>query len=332
MDSSTSNSNGERGASGLLNALQLTIRHFGAPALIAAAILCVGEIAYRRAPIHPRSDPDEVAVSAQIYRAQRLPDSAVLVIGDSSSGANVDADELGRLLGGKHVECLSVQGWVGPAGYAHMLDEYFAKERPPTTVILLLHGDPLRMKTEEFARFGTERRVLEGVPRPLRRPGAGARVKFFEDLINPLIDLPLPGLLGAQYGWPDDLSRAIKRQNGCLPDPNSFEAKEKGAYEFSLSPAVADRLELLRSSLERSGAASVRFGMSPIPSSLAGPGTIESRDAVREEIRTALRLERDALLDTPLKLPDENFASVTHLNLSGRSSYTPRLFELLESH
>lgn len=316
-------------SSGLVYVGGLVLRHFGPPAVLAALIVLCAEFAYRAAPLHSRSDPDELAVSTQLERSLHVQDADILVIGDSSSGANVDARELGRLLGGKRVECLSVQGWVGPAGYAHMISTYSAKTRPPPVVLLLLHGNPLQMTAQEFESFGTEQRATKGVPRSLRRPGAGARIKLFEDFINPLADLPLPGLLGAQYGWPSDFSEAIRRERGCLPDPNQLDAHGPPTYQFQISPAVEERLETLRSALVAAKPSSVFFGVSPIPASRVGDRTIESRTRVMNVIRDALRLDGNAVLNTPAHLPDDQFASVTHLNSDGRVEYTRTLANLL---
>src|SRR5215813_573698 len=104
MRSSTSNS--EHAG---LRASLATIARAGGPTLLFAAGLLVaaGFLARPESGHAARRDLESIVIEGQIERARTIPEADVLILGDSSALMGIDADDLGRELGGKRVESLA---------------------------------------------------------------------------------------------------------------------------------------------------------------------------------------------------------------------------------
>jgi hypothetical protein len=275
------------------------------------------------APVRPLS-VEELLVLAQRERAGALPPTDVLILGDSSALMDVDPVALGEDLGHAHVESLATLAWVGPAGYAHILRQVLATQRP-ARIVILMNGTGLQQEEAIYAGTGYEAMVLSDLPGPgyARRQQLAADVRdgLFLESMQSVVDFPLPGSYGRTYGTPDDLVTYIRQHQGGLVDPNHYSGKRQ-EYVFRLSEATASRLATLREALALAAPSRVSFGITPVPDNEVGARTAESRAAVLAGVGRALDLPDDALLDLPLSMFDADFATSSHLGGAARRVFT----------
>jgi hypothetical protein len=300
------------------------------PVLVAALI--VGAAAW----VHghrPRQElppsVETLIVIAQRERAVALPPTDVLVVGDSSALMGVDPVALGARIGDRHVESLAVLAWVGPAGYAALLDRVLAKQHPGT-VVVLMNAAGLELSEEVYDSTGYEAMVLRDLPGPERQQRQLADVGdgLFFEVIQPAVDFWLPGSFGRTYGTPEDFVAFIRGHQGAAIDPNRYDYHGR-TVTFRLSEATERRMAALRDALTRTLPATVRFGVTPVPESEVRADSSQSRAPTIEAARTALGLARDATLDLPLALPDADFATPTHLGPPGRGPFVEALAKAL---
>jgi hypothetical protein len=231
---------------------------------------------------------------------------------------------LGERLGGRRVESLAMLAWVSPAGFASVL-ERASSRGAAGTVLVLMNGESLRLPEATFAATGYEKMVLEGAPAPrfgpLRQAVSDVRGGLFHDVIRRAVAFPLPGTYGRAYGGPDELAEALAASHGGVVDPNRYKP-QAGEYLFEVSDPVSRRLLVLRDAIRHCGAGRTRLGLTPIPEGRVGPRTVESRRGVLERLRRQLGLPVEAIVETPVALPDSMFATATHLAAPGRAKFT----------
>jgi hypothetical protein len=302
MSSSTSSSE-----AGLVAASRVVLRAAGPALLVGAVVLGLLHVVARPLPAPAPRDLEGVIVSTQIARARAMKSARLLLVGDSSALMGIDAAALGP-----GVESLATIGYVGPAGFAHL-----ARQVEAPSVVVILHGASLSVPEATFAKRGFERLVL-GETRPVR-----FRDAIFERLFAPALDLPLPGRYGARYGRPDRLAAALETGHGTVVDPNHFTPDRTPPFRFVLAPEVATRLDVLAEAL---AGRRVWFALAPLPASRVDAETLATHDAVAAEVARRLRAR---LLPLPVSLPDDRFATATHLDARGRAELTALLARLL---
>ncbi len=302
-------------------------RFFVPAGAVALVLLAVAWAWDRRQPLENSNVTESVIVTAQIERARTIPPADVLILGDSSALMGVDAGELGRLLG-RRVESLATLAWVGPAGYARLIDEYAARH-PLATLILLFHPGSLDITEAAFEINGYEREVL-GMPRRAGRSlFDAARYSLYVHTLMRAIVLPLPGVYGKEYGWPDGLAARLRDHHGSLVDPNVL--KEEVPPLFAIDPPFAARLPALRDAIVAAKPGHVYLALTPIAATRLGPEIVADRLAVSTKLATRLGLSPgDALIPLPPSFPKELFATWTHLSAAGQTRYTEELSALLE--
>jgi hypothetical protein len=298
------------------------------------SLLVAGALVAAAAWVHARGSRsalppavETVIVTTQLERAVALPPTDVLVVGDSSALMGVDPVALGAELGGRHVELLATLTWVGPAGYAALVDRVFSKQHPGTIVVLMV---ALSLDENFYRATGYEAMVLQDLRGPARIPRQLADFGdgLFLEVVQPAVDFWLPGTFGRRYGTPEDLAAFIRGHQGACIDPNHYVPPGR-TISFQLSEATERRMTVLGDTLARALPATAHFGMTPLPESEVGVDTAESRARTIVAARTALRLAREAVLDLPLALPDADFATSGHLGASGRGPFTAALASAL---
>lgn len=327
---------------------------FGPSLAVAAAVLVALAVASQHLPSQEgERGLEAIIVREQIRRARTVrPD--LLIVGDSSALMGVDARLLSRSLH-VDVESLATLGWVGPAGYAQFVRAVSRTPGTPKVVLLLMCGAGLQVEEPTFAQTGYEAAVLQELGHPpenandreeaivpasipafsrqwARTVVSAARERVYTRTFLVLLSPPLPGRLGFYYGWPEDIARAMDRDRGSLVDPTLGDLKTiRVAYQFSISDAVRRRLPAFAAAARTSGATNIWFGITPVPQTVVGPGTLESRAEVASRCLQRLGLSAAAELPAPAWLPATSFATFTHLNALGRQRYSEILVELLRT-
>lgn len=283
----------------------------------------------------PALDLDRTILLHQA-QACRLPQPAeVLFIGDSSCLIDVSAPQLERGLGLKVLN-LGTLSYLDLPTHASMLRE-FVRANPgrPRIVVLLLHPEALRL--QETPRYYNEslRCFFEG--RDHRQTSdLNGRLDCWlgieslrERLLSRLVPIPLPGAYGVRYGFTWDLWRFLTENQGSGADPNRFDRQTaNGNAEYRLAKRFEQESRQFRAVLPPG----VRLvaAITPVPASFAGPDHAAT-------VQRLLRqwggwLQADLLLtNLPASLPDDRFASVTHLNSIGATELSMRLIEELRA-
>lgn len=302
-------------------------RFFGPAVAVALVILVLAWAWDRRHPLENPNIVESVIVAEQIERARTIPRADVLILGDSSALMGVDAGALGRLLG-RRVESLATLAWVGPAGYARLIADYAARNSLPA-LIFLFNPAALSVTEAAFETNGYEREVLETPQRAGASVLDAARYSLYVHAIMRAVVLPLPGVYGKEYGWPDRLAARLRDHHGSLVDPNVL--KEEVPATFAIGQPFARRLPSLRDAIVAARPEHVYLALTPIAATGVSPEIVASRLAVSTTLAIRLGLSpSDTLLPLPPSLPKELFAVWTHLSAAGQRRYTEELAALLE--
>jgi hypothetical protein len=283
----------------------------------------------------PAIDMDRTLLIHQA-ESSRLPHAAPLVlIGDSSCLMDVVATNLSPALG-EPILNLATLSYVDLPTHGRLLREY-ATANPGVlkTVVLLMHPESLRLagvpdyfreQIEDFlaGRDSATPTTISGrLERLLGLPQLRGR------LLSRALPWPLPGEFGREYGFAANLETAIDQAAGSAVDPHRFDPEEaRGSAEYRLASRFEGESRRFREQLPEG----IRLwvGLTPVPASFALPDH-ESRCRQILEQWTAWLGECTILEGLPATLPDDQFASVTHLNAKGRVGYTERLAAALRS-
>jgi hypothetical protein len=318
-----------------------------------ALLLCAGcVIWFRLFPARfPPRDLESIIVEEQIKRAATIKSADVLVVGDSSALMGVDAVMLGRLLHGRSVENLSTLGWVGPKGYAHLIEMYFGRGNSAKALVLLMHGISINRPETQWNNW--EEMVLDE-----RLPGASESNPLFEfrselnsALLGWILAPPMPGAWGRYYGTQFELAGAIEKQHGSIYQPLLEMPAESGRWDMSiepkgedvtnrmpsdslyqLSPTASLGLRQFAEMASRFKVEHVLFGITPTYLSSMTRRAIAENGQVANEIGYLMRQSlgrRFVLLELEPFRADEYFASNTHMNSLGREHFTRDLATIL---
>lgn len=313
-------------------------------AVIGSFFYGAGLLWYRHSPLNVLPRALEYAiVEEQLQRSKTIAHADILVVGDSSGLMGVDAPLLGRLLGGKKVENLCTLGYVGPAGYASLLERYFQRGLKAETVILLMHGVSLNRPEKEWEGWQDmvvdERDFRGGAENSWK----GVRAKLNEVAFGRLFTLPMPGAWGGFYGTSFEVRDAIRTHAGSLYEPVWRLPLQPEAVKASISAGFVHHTQLSKSAEERLTIFAdkavafpvdrIVFGFTPTYLSLkSAPSLAEVKQTVaqvegllRAKIRHFDRLELE-----PFEA-DGYFATETHLNRVGREHFTHELATLLRA-
>jgi hypothetical protein len=322
--------------------------------LLATALAAAASLWFRLHPLEtPPRDVESIIVAEQLERARSIPETDVLIVGDSSALMGVDASLLGRRLGGMSVENLSTLAWVGPRGYAHLLQMYFRRGLQAKAVVLLMHEAAMNRPSAGWDNW--EQVVLtEHAPsNEERNPLLALRTALNSVLFGRVFAPPMPGLWGKFYGSQYEVRSAIRNYHGSLHEPYGETPADSGrwgfleepahggsislpdpSFVFRLSPAAELRLREFGNSLSGLPFGRLYFGITPTYLSYKAPFTMTGHREADREADSILKRALDARF-TPLDLepfrPNEYFASYTHLNILGRRYFTSELAATLSS-
>lgn len=270
-------------------------------------------------------------IRTQIARADTLPDSVdILIVGDSSGLMGIDPLALGAGLGGARVESVATLGFVGPRGYAALLERMLRRGVRPARVLITLHPASLdrRETWAHYARFA-EKGIREAAPPSEMFAGVRARLLAIAD---PILFLPMPGPLGDFYGSTAALGTFMRTHHGSAIDSSGplREPMFPGPQLVIINDLFRAALPRLAKATAAMGAHRFRVVLMPQPDWALSGAVLASRAAACDEIEHALGLDPDRRLGPlPDELPGSLLASNTHPNPAGRQYYTRLLAEVM---
>ena len=302
--------------------MRLVTREAWRTAVVVAILGAIAMLLTTRGRIPLPANPDGVVAATQISRAETMPSAELLVLGDSSAMTDVDVDVLGRELGVTSAESLATLGFVGPAGYATLVERLTARHVHPQVLVLLVHRESLVFGEDVFARSPYERAALGAAPDTVASVLRDTKTAL-AGVMRTVVPLPLVGPWGATYGSPGDLRRHIERHHGTMVDPTPMRPRSGGGvYGYRLSEAVARRLPRLADAIAAAAPRCFALGLTPVPGGHA-THDLQQRHTVLARVAELLRVAPTTMLELPPALADDLFATSAHLNAEGRRVYTP---------
>ena len=303
--------------------------------LLAVFVVARGDLQYRK---HP--SVDHLIVDTQLGRLRERKPSELALLGDSSCLMGIVAPLLRDELKVETQNYCTI-GYVGPAGYAVMIDDMTASSR---WIILAIH--PV-----QFIRDASWDSWVAYVASPTEQKGPGplsirqalavAREYFEKTAVYD----PLPGSFALYYGGTGNVQAELRASHGSMldpgyglrfPDARLLEA-QTNPPGFGLIPNVTpneafiDALGVLAARIRRVDHARVLLLITPVPAGVLGVLEYAQLNNVRANIARTLGLAPDDVLDLPLQLPAVYFSSQTHLNRWGRERYTELLAKALQA-
>lgn len=296
--------------------------------LLAALFHFVAAADWLPAP-RPTLDMDRTLLIHQADSSRSAQDATVILIGDSSCLMDVSASDLTRHLGQPTLN-LGLLSYLDLPSFGILVRNYaHANPGRLETVVLLLHPESLRLQAPSAYHRAQLEDYLAGRDAHTAR-GIGGRLQTALGAIlvrgrleARVIPAPLSGVYGRFYGFTRDFSRWLGAHRGSAIDPQRFDrTRAQGNAEYRLAPRLESESRLLRQCVP-SGVRLV-VGLTPAPRSFVRPDHEATCARILEQL--AKWLKADAVLaGLPASMPDELFASVTHLTGEGQTLFTQRL-------
>ncbi|HNU98457.1 MAG: hypothetical protein KA191_09690 [Verrucomicrobia bacterium] len=277
----------------------------------------------------PTLDMDRTLLIHQADSSRSAQDATVILIGDSSCLMDVSASDLTRHLGQPTLN-LGLLSYLDLPSFGILVRNYaHANPERLETVVLLLHPESLRLQAPsayhraqlEDYLAGRDAHTAGGIGGRLQTALGAILVRG--RLEARVIPAPLSGVYGRFYGFTRDFSRWLGAHRGSAIDPQRFDrTRAQGNAEYRLAPRLESESRLLRQCVP-SGVRLV-VGLTPAPRSFVRPDHEATCARILEQL--AKWLKADAVLaGLPASMPDELFASVTHLTGEGQTLFTQRL-------
>ena len=300
------------------------------PVALFAVLLHAGAALRLLPPPHPALDVDRTVLTHQVEASRQTHDAEILFLGDSSCLMDVDARQLGQLLG-RRVLNLGTLSFLDLNAHAALLRQYLAANpNRVRSVVVLLHPAALRrvgpeawhvnfldaLLNQEDFHWGTglHARLADALALDLFRSRIGGR----------LVPSPLPGNYGRFYGFSDDLERYLTAHDGSAVDPDvpAF----SGSPEYRLAAQLEGPSRNFRALVP--AGVTLLAGLTPVPTHFAGTRHAATRDTLLRQWSQWLDAD-GTLTQLPATLPDDLFARTTHLNEAGAHRYTEALAQCL---
>jgi hypothetical protein len=293
-------------------------------------------------------DTSSIAVFEQMVRARSIGSVDLLLIGDSSCLTGIDVDRLSERLG-KRVASLCSIGYLGPAGYALLLQSFAQSGSRYKQLILAMHPDSMIRDESWHSWTYFVRRGGPTEPRGLWQWILTGLQLAERSYLSTLVRFPMRGAFGLYYGSAESMREAVSR-SGMMIEPSALEYSSMAQFlevnhdvdrpepqngycqryhqDWPNSLFVRD-LEQFRNGVDGISTSRARFLLTPLPRNCSD-GVIEGRSAIaRARMIQIMGSPPDFVVAAPTTLPTAYFGSVTHLNLYGRDIYTDRLAAIL---
>jgi hypothetical protein len=274
----------------------------------------------------------------QVERAATLPAAEVAFFGDSSCLMGIDPRSMELTLALRPVQSLCSIGYVGPAGYAHMLAGMIERNAVPKVLVFMFHPATFRRETDwEFWPAFVKNAGKAQSP-SLRFPHSALDYLEFE-WIGRLIYHPLPGAYGRYYGSEGEFRSTIRARQGSAIDPNaglnipSLEALRPAATppagtttDFSWNEPYTDALKILGKTIGTLPLQTrVYLVVSPVRDFSFRAESKVQRDERAKQIAALLGIGNDRILPTPGAMFAAFFSNPSHLNRWGQVVFTNTL-------
>ena len=260
-------------------------------------------------------------------------DADILLIGDSSCLMNIDASILSEQLGVKVLNMGTVS-FLNIETFAKLLEKYFeSSSKHPSAVVLVTHPDFLRRSSPSRSHVAWMEHYLAGRDDLSRKPTwksidqwLGAHI--FQGRILKFLPRPLAVEFGRQFGFTRDLENYMNAHGGSALDPRTLDPKNlTGSREYRISSPNKKAASDFSQSIPNDVKLYVAF--SPLPDGFMNPNLSEDLKELRAEWTSTLKAER-ALDTLPFSMPNNLFASKTHLAPSAVESYSENLATALK--
>lgn len=328
----------------LCGAAMLVARSFLPTASIALGLCGLAYFAYLGDPIVTRwyrlLTADGFIVLKQIERAKTLPAPNIAFVGDSSCLMDIHVPRLRELLQDGSVESFCSLAFLGPAGYAYILDSMIERKATPRALVIAMHPVGFRRSPEfEVWPAAVRQGGLSYVGHDPGFPAAALDHARFRWLA-PVLYKPLPGSYGLYYGSAAALVDEIGENHGSAVDPNAGLGRDSRpgakdmihiAQSYATNAGFENALDTLAATLARMDRSRVFLVISPIPASAFTPESVDQREEAARRIAQRLGLPAGNVLASPESAPDSDFSTATHLNRWGRITFTETLAGLLQS-
>lgn len=284
----------------------------------------------------PILDVDRTILLHQAAASERPSQATTLLVGDSSCLMNVSAPLLQQHFGARErVLNLGTISYLDLDAFGLLVSKY-AQANPGSLkrVVLFMHPEALRLREHnEYFRnvlisYWNGAETVDTRTAPLVR-WSGAEI-LRTRLFSRWLPNPLPGPWGQFYGFSLDLWDHLDQNQGSAIDPRAFSiAEAKGNPEYRLAPELEKSSDAFRRTIPPG--VELLVAITPSPQSFVLPSHDETCSAMLQQWATWLQADR-ALASLPCSLPDEMFASTTHLNAAGNRAYTRMLARELTSN
>ena len=277
----------------------------------------------------PTSDTDRTILLHQAAASRSTHDADLLLIGDSSCLMDVSAPLLGPALpGGRRALNLGTLSYLDLTSYAAILRQHFAANPGRVrTVVLLMHPEALRRAAPEEHHEEILGRYYAGLD--YCDPATPSLVCWMGGvilkgrLLSRCLPVPLAGAYGQKYGFTAGLWDYLDRHQGSAIDPRKFEGSAaQGNAEYQLSPRLEHTSQAFRSAIPPG--VRLHLGITPAPESFVRADYPQRHAEMLRQLGTWLRADA-TLANLPATMPDERFASTTHLNEAGQRIFTEML-------
>jgi hypothetical protein len=303
------------------------------PVAIFALVMHLGAALHLLPAPRPAYDIDRTVLLHQASASQSEHKADLLLLGDSSCLTGVNAARLGGLLGRRALN-LSTLSYLSLPAHGLLLQEYVAANPGQLrTLVLLLHPSTLRLQAQPASYTELLANCLAGRDSFQTTTAEGQLNRwlglevFRGRLLSRFVPIPLPGQYGLFYGFTTDLWRHLEGRRGSAIDPHRFDLQSaRGNAEYRLASQFEGQSRQFRNCVPPG--VSLVVGLTPVPQSFAQEN--EAQTCQQMLAHLAGWLSADAVLtNLPATLPDELFATVTHLSERGSERFTGLLAEEL---
>lgn len=280
----------------------------------------------------PALDTDRTILIHQAEASRAPRDAEILLLGDSSCLMDVSAKLLSEELGCPALN-LGTLSYLDPAAFAILLRQYTATNPGRLrAVVLLMHPEALRRAGAEPYQMAVLQDFLNGRDH-FRTGNIAGQISFafgvdiFKGrVLARLLPVPLGGRYGRHFGFNKNLEDFMTANFGSAVDP--VVVPLAGRAEYYLSPGLEKASRQFKSAVP--AGVNLFVALTPAPEKFAGANFPQRQSELLRQWGEWLRAD-GVLADMPATLPDDQFASTTHLKPEAVPGYTRTLAASIRS-